>query len=115
MRAGRAGAARDDGVSCTYVANKAGISRYGTPSKSGRAISGAGVAAKFDLSLECVERFGQLHCAFDYSIALFNGATIERMARQFKRLFEAVVVQPGARPDQIEQMSDDEAASPAAQ
>jgi len=50
--------------------------------------------AKFDLTLSLGERAGELHGAFEYAEDLFDAATIERMARHWRVLLEAVVVTP---------------------
>ena len=58
------------------------------------AMRGAGVSAKFDLTLECEEKGGQLFCTFDYPTALFDAATVERMGHHFKALLSAAAADP---------------------
>ena len=50
--------------------------------------------AKFDLTLEVVERDEGLYCAFEYSTDLFEPSTIERMARHFVNLLSAALNMP---------------------
>lgn len=53
-------------------------------------------SAKFDLTLLVSEAGGGLECLFEYNTDLFNGATIRRMAEQFKALLHALALQPDA-------------------
>jgi amino acid adenylation domain-containing protein len=57
--------------------------------------------AKFDLTLYTTECDGVLHLAYEYDAALFEAATIERLAARFTRLLEAVVAVPEARIDEL--------------
>ncbi|MFC4159172.1 amino acid adenylation domain-containing protein [Chitinimonas lacunae] len=52
------------------------------------------VSAKFDLTLGMGERDGQLVGSLNYSTALFDATTIERMVGHFRLLLEAVVAAP---------------------
>ncbi|WKB55581.1 non-ribosomal peptide synthetase [Eleftheria terrae] len=56
---------------------------------------------KFDLTLYVTERDGGLQVAYEYDAALFEAATIERLAARFTRLLEAVVAAPAARLDEL--------------
>ncbi len=47
--------------------------------------------AKFDLSLQCVDRSEGLLVVFQYSTDLFDAATIERLGSHYLRLLQAVV------------------------
>jgi amino acid adenylation domain-containing protein len=53
--------------------------------------------AKFDLTLSLSEAGGCLKGALEYSTDLFDGATVERMARHFLSLLEEAVAVPSAR------------------
>jgi len=53
--------------------------------------------AKFDLTLEVVERTEGISGCFEYNTDLFDTETIERMAAHFTRLLEGVVADPDAR------------------
>ena len=53
-----------------------------------------GHSAKFDLSLSVRESAVGLHASWEYTSDLFNASTIERMARHFERLLEAIVADP---------------------
>lgn len=50
--------------------------------------------AKFDLTLTVVELGDQLNCSLEYTSALFNEATINRMAGHFLELAQSIVQQP---------------------
>ncbi|WP_165898185.1 non-ribosomal peptide synthetase [Tumebacillus sp. BK434] len=50
--------------------------------------------AKFDLLWTMAEREDGLSVSLEYNVALFTGATIERMARHFRTLLEAAVQDP---------------------
>jgi len=50
--------------------------------------------AKFDLTLNMEEISGELHGCFEYASALFESATIERMAKHFEVLLESIVTDP---------------------
>jgi amino acid adenylation domain-containing protein len=56
---------------------------------------------KFDLTLYVVERDGALDIAYEYDAALYEAATIERLAARFTRLLEAVAAAPAARIDEL--------------
>ncbi|MEU3657580.1 amino acid adenylation domain-containing protein [Streptomyces sp. NPDC032161] len=51
--------------------------------------------AKFDLTLTVKERpDGRMHCWFEYASALFDRATVERLAAHYLRLLESVTAAP---------------------
>ncbi|MES2298244.1 MAG: amino acid adenylation domain-containing protein [Pseudomonadota bacterium] len=50
--------------------------------------------ARFDLTLSIVEQEDALHAAFEYSSALFDHATIARMAGHFCQLLEGIIGAP---------------------
>jgi amino acid adenylation domain-containing protein len=52
--------------------------------------------AKFDLTLNFGERDGELIAAFEYSTALFDAATIERMAAHLHKLLVSIAANPTA-------------------
>ncbi|WP_281274219.1 non-ribosomal peptide synthase/polyketide synthase [Brevibacillus gelatini] len=52
------------------------------------------VTAKYDLTLTMAEKASGLTATFEYSTALFDQATIVRMAKHFTQLLEAVVQMP---------------------
>jgi amino acid adenylation domain-containing protein len=52
------------------------------------------VSAKFDLTLDIAEADGQLLCALEYDTALFDAATISRMAAHFGNLLHAIALDP---------------------
>lgn len=55
---------------------------------------GDGGTARFDLTFNMIESPDQLINAIDYSMDLFDAATISRMLEHFRNLLEAVVVHP---------------------
>ena len=57
---------------------------------------GAAAIANVDLILNVIEDGGQLHATLDYNAALFDAATVARMAEHFSRLLEAIVAAPAA-------------------
>ncbi|HEY1350155.1 MAG TPA: amino acid adenylation domain-containing protein, partial [Ktedonobacteraceae bacterium] len=61
--------------------------------------------AKFDLTLVCAESEHGLSATFEYAIALFEAATIQRLATHFHLLLKAIVAQPEERLDQIPQLT----------
>ncbi|WP_415830225.1 non-ribosomal peptide synthetase, partial [Kibdelosporangium persicum] len=70
--------------------------------------SGAPVA-KFDLTLSVKERAdGLMRCTFEYATALFDRATIERLAGHYLRLLESVAANPGGRLGEFDLLSDAE-------
>ncbi|MBV4459307.1 non-ribosomal peptide synthase/polyketide synthase [Pseudomonas sp. COR58] len=54
-------------------------------------------STQFDLSLDTYEKGGQLHAAFTYASDLFDGQTIERMARHWNELLRSVAADPQQR------------------
>lgn len=52
---------------------------------------------QFDLTLDTWEKGGKLHAALTYASDLFDAATIERMARHWLRLLNAMVADPAQR------------------
>jgi aspartate racemase len=54
-------------------------------------------ASKFDLTVMVTEASRQLRVRFEYSADLFDAATVERWARQFRILAESIVAAPWRR------------------
>ena len=54
-------------------------------------------SAKFDLYLSVTESAGRLQARFQYAAALFDRATIENMAAQWRTLLAAIVANPAER------------------
>ncbi|WP_460736179.1 condensation domain-containing protein, partial [Lysobacter tyrosinilyticus] len=54
---------------------------------------------KFDLTLYVNERAGAIDIAYEYDAALYDAATIERLADRFARMLDAVAATPQARID----------------
>ena len=64
--------------------------------------------AKFDLTLSMREEAGRLRGSLQYSTALFDDATIERMLGHFKVLLEAIVADPEGRVSELPLLSEAE-------
>ncbi|MGO1000205.1 non-ribosomal peptide synthase/polyketide synthase [Lysobacter sp. CA196] len=56
---------------------------------------------KFDLTLYLNERDGGLEVAYEYDAALYEHATIERLAERFERLLAAAAAAPQTRLDEL--------------
>ncbi|MCP5046459.1 MAG: amino acid adenylation domain-containing protein, partial [bacterium] len=67
-----------------------------------------GRVSKFDLTLEAVEREGNLFFTFEYSAHLFRRETIERFTRYFKKIISGVLQEPGMKISGIQLISEDE-------
>ncbi|MFB6365159.1 amino acid adenylation domain-containing protein, partial [Paenibacillus elgii] len=52
--------------------------------------------AKFDLSLDVIEENDGLEYSLEYATALYKRETVERLAKHFEQLLEAIVNDPGA-------------------
>ncbi|MEV7007990.1 amino acid adenylation domain-containing protein [Streptosporangium sp. NPDC051022] len=69
------------------------------------------ISAKFDLSLNVVVYPTHLQLMFDYSTALFDRPTVERMAARFETLLGSVVADPGRRLSELEILPEAERAA----
>ncbi|AVD82427.1 non-ribosomal peptide synthetase [Pseudomonas sp. SWI6] len=63
---------------------------------------------QFDLSLDTYEQGGRLNAAFTYACDLFQAATIERFARHWLRVLQAMVGNPGQRIGEIALLDEQE-------
>ena len=59
--------------------------------------------SKFDLTLAIPEMTGELHCFWEYSLDLFNAATVERMTQNFQTLLYRCVAEPDLTLSQIKE------------
>ncbi|MFI8083400.1 amino acid adenylation domain-containing protein [Kitasatospora sp. NPDC086009] len=64
--------------------------------------------AKFDLTVTVKERGGRMYCWFEYATALFDRATVERMAGHYLTLIGSVTAAPGARIGDLGMLTDEE-------
>jgi amino acid adenylation domain-containing protein len=62
--------------------------------------------AKFDLTLEMVERAEGLTCSLEYRNDLFEGVTISRMLGHFRRLLEGIVADPNGQLSKLPLLTD---------
>jgi amino acid adenylation domain-containing protein len=66
------------------------------------------VMANFDLTLDIVERDGQLVCLFESNADLFEAETVERMMGHFQTLLEGIVANPEQRIAELPLLSEGE-------
>ena len=64
--------------------------------------------AKFDLTLRLMEQGDALFASLEYNTDLFDGATIERMARHFQRLLASIVADPACPVGMLAMLDDAE-------
>ncbi|MCE5172229.1 amino acid adenylation domain-containing protein [Paenibacillus profundus] len=64
--------------------------------------------AKFDLSLDVAEGAEGMACSLEYATALYRPESIERMAKHFGRLLEAVAHEPEARLASLGMLTEEE-------
>ncbi|MVP02592.1 non-ribosomal peptide synthetase, partial [Paenibacillus lutrae] len=64
--------------------------------------------AKFDLSLDISEEGGGLDCSLEYAVSLYKRETVERLAKHFEQLLDAIVSQPEARIASLDIMTAEE-------
>ncbi|MFD0857080.1 condensation domain-containing protein, partial [Actinomadura adrarensis] len=67
-----------------------------------------GPAAKFDLSLFAAETPEGMRCTFEYATALFDHATVERLAQCFVLLLRGIIADPGRPVRDLPLLTDDE-------
>ncbi|WP_239616494.1 non-ribosomal peptide synthetase [Cohnella mopanensis] len=77
-----------------FVLQNTGAGEVGTSRTRFEPLDNRRTTAKFDLTLEVVERNGELRCHFEYRTSLFRRETVDRMARHFIRLAEQVLSGP---------------------
>jgi aspartate racemase len=66
------------------------------------------IAANFDLTLDVVERDGQLECLFESNAELFDEDRITRLLDHFRNLLEGIVADPSRRLSELPLLSDSE-------
>ena len=80
-----------------FILQNASIEAARFPGLSTRRLEVDPGVARFDITLELVEADGRFTGFFEYATDLFEAATIEAMAAQFKTLLEAVIADPEQR------------------
>ncbi|EJN08922.1 amino acid adenylation enzyme/thioester reductase family protein [Bradyrhizobium sp. YR681] len=80
-----------------FILQNASIEAARFPGLSTRRLEVDPGVARFDITLELVEADGRFTGFFEYAIDLFDAATIEGMASQFKTLLKAVIADPEQR------------------
>ncbi|GMX60226.1 non-ribosomal peptide synthase/polyketide synthase [Paenibacillus elgii] len=64
--------------------------------------------SKFDLSLDVTENNGSLEYTLEYATALYKQETIERLAKHFEQLVEAIVSHPEAKIAELDMLTAEE-------
>ncbi|WP_270168683.1 non-ribosomal peptide synthetase [Paenibacillus sp. SYP-B4298] len=64
--------------------------------------------AKFDLTLEVAEDADKLVCGIEYATALYTRETVERLAKHFDQLVEAVIETPSAPIEALDMVTAEE-------
>ena len=80
-----------------FILQNASIDAARFPGLSTRRLEVDPRVARFDITLELVEADGRFTGFFEYATDLFDAATIEGMAGQFKTLLKAVIADPEQR------------------
>ncbi|WP_439373540.1 amino acid adenylation domain-containing protein [Bradyrhizobium sp. DASA03120] len=80
-----------------FILQNASIEAARFPGLSTRRLEVDPLVARFDITLELVEADGRFTGFFEYATDLFDAATIESMAAQFKTLLKAVIADPEQR------------------
>lgn len=80
-----------------FILQNASIEAARFPGLSARRLEIDPKVARFDITLELVEPDGRFTGFFEYAADLFDAATIEDMAAQFKTLLKAVIANPEQR------------------
>jgi amino acid adenylation domain-containing protein len=80
-----------------FILQNASIEAAHFPGLSTRRLEVDPEVARFDITLELVEADGRFTGFFEYATDLFDAATIEGMAAQFKTLLKAVIANPEQR------------------
>ena len=80
-----------------FILQNASIETARFPGLSTRRLEIDPKVARFDITLELVEADGRFTGFFEYATDLFDAATIEAMAAQFKSLLKAVIADPEQR------------------
>lgn len=80
-----------------FILQNASIETARFPGLSTRRLEVDPKVARFDITLELVEADGGFSGFFEYATDLFDAATIEGMAAQFKTLLKAAIVDPEQR------------------
>src|SRR4029079_206620 len=71
-------------------------------------VQGENIAANFDLTLDVVERDGQLECLFESNAELFDEHRITRLLDHFHNLLEGIVADPCRRLSELPLLSESE-------
>ena len=80
-----------------FILQNASIEAARFPGLSTRRLEVDPQVARFDITLELVEADGRFTGFFEYATDLFDAATIEDMAAQFKTLLKAAIADPEQR------------------
>jgi len=87
------------------VLQNAPVGTLELPGLSMEPLESRSIAAKFDLTLQCIESAGCLECFFEYNTDLFEAATVRRMAGHFSQLLDAIADNAQTQVAQLPMMS----------
>lgn len=91
-----------------FILQNASIETARFPGLSTRRLEVDPKVARFDITLELVEADGRFTGFFEYATDLFDAATIEGMAAQFKTLLKAAVANPEQRISRLPLLTESE-------
>ncbi|QMV39816.1 non-ribosomal peptide synthetase [Cohnella cholangitidis] len=91
-----------------FVLQNTGAGEVGSSGTRFEPLDHRRTTAKFDLTLEVVEKNDELVCRFEYRTSLFRRETVERMARHFLRLAEQAASYPDSALNDISLMTKEE-------
>ncbi len=91
-----------------FAYQKSLISEIKLPGLTVKPVDVQSRTAKFDLTLEIMERSDGLRGTFEYNADLFDATTIERMQQHFQNLLLSIVADPDQRIRSLSIMSDSE-------
>jgi amino acid adenylation domain-containing protein len=88
-----------------FALKQAAAKRIELPGVEAVPLERRSLESKFDLMLSAVESEGELRLEWQYSMALFDRATVARLAAQFDAFLSAVLGNPRARISQLSLLS----------
>lgn len=91
-----------------FILQNASVEAARFPALSTRRLEVDPGVARFDITLELVEADGRFTGFFEYATDLFDAATIESMAAQFKTLLEAISTNPEQRISRLQLLTEAE-------
>ncbi len=77
-----------------FILQNASVETFRLPGLEASGVGSEDETAKFDLTMGLAEVGGELHGSLQYSVDLFDAATIERLVEHYELLLRAVVTEP---------------------